>query len=538
MTVASADLLQMPIATIHDGFAREACNGECPTAYADYVGQHYAATRDDEHRKAHGLYLTPPIVAAFMAGLVRPKEALRLLDPSAGAGVLLCAAVEHLIAQSVAPRAIDIVAYEIDPRLADVLRNVLDHLVAWAEARGVRVGITVRAEDFILAQAPALAGQGGERFDAVIANPPYLKLGKGDPRAVAARAVVHGQPNIYGLFMAVSAALLEPQGDFVFITPRSFASGPYFRRFREQFFGLVRPVRAHVFASRREAFGRDAVLQENLILHAVRDAGWEEHASRCAFAISSSAGAADLTASGAWPVTLTEVIDHREPGGVFRLPTSPDELAVLALVDGWAGSLRAYGLEISTGPVVPFRATEWLANESSAATVPLLWMNHIRAMAVHWPNGVRKPQYIVNREPSRKLLLPARNYVILRRFSAKEERRRLTAAPLLASGLHTPLIGVENHLNYIYRPGGTLTEDEAWGLAALFNSALLDTYFRCLNGNTQVGATELRVMPLPPLEAIARLGCRVKAAADPLAVIDGLVEALTVGAAQREVTVG
>jgi len=275
-----------------------------------------------------------------------------------------------------------------------------------------------------------------------------------------------------------------------------------------------------------------------LILHALRDAGWEERASCCAFAISSSAGAADLTASEAWPVALAEVVDHREPGGVFRLPTSPDELAVLALVDGWAGSLRAYGLEISTGPVVPFRATEWLANESSAATVPLLWMNHIRAMAVHWPNGVRKPQYIVNREPSRKLLLPTRNYVILRRFSAKEERRRLTAAPLLASAIHTPLIGVENHLNYIYRPGGTLTEDEAWGLAALFNSALLDTYFRCLNGNTQVGATELRVMPLPPLEAIARLGCRVKAAADPLAVIDGLVEALTVGAAQREIAVG
>jgi adenine-specific DNA-methyltransferase len=202
-------------------------------------------------------------------------------------------------------------------------------------------------------------------------------------------------------------------------------------------------------------------------------------------------------------------------------------------VDGWTSSLHTYGLEISTGPVVPFRATEFLAEAANGPTVPLVWMNHIRAMDVRWPNGVRKPQYIANQSRSRRLLIPNSTYVILRRFSAKEERRRLTAAPLLANQLPGELIGLENHLNYIHRPGGQLTEDEAFGLAALFNSALLDGYFRCVNGNTQVSATELRTMPLPPRDAIIQLGQRIRHDSADLALIDRLVDELAASHRQR-----
>ena len=64
-----------------------------------------------------------------------------------------------------------------------------------------------------------------EEFDVVISNPPYFKIGKADPCATAASIVVHGQPNIYALFIAVGATLLRQGGDFITITPRSFASG-------------------------------------------------------------------------------------------------------------------------------------------------------------------------------------------------------------------------------------------------------------------------------------------------------------------------
>src|SRR4051794_11586126 len=34
-------------------------DGERPSSYADRIGEWYVSTKDDQHRKHHGLYLTP-----------------------------------------------------------------------------------------------------------------------------------------------------------------------------------------------------------------------------------------------------------------------------------------------------------------------------------------------------------------------------------------------------------------------------------------------------------------------------------------------
>jgi adenine-specific DNA-methyltransferase len=183
-------------------------------------------------------------------------------------------------------------------------------------------------------------------------------------------------------------------------------------------------------------------------------------------------------------------------------------------------------MEISTGPVVPFRAVPLISKtgEVPRQHAPLLWMQNVTPMQVEWPTAAKgKEQYIAINDDARPLLVSNNNYVLLRRFSAKEARRRLIAAPFLAGGIASPLIGLENHLNYVHRPGGSLSEEEAYGLAALLNSTLLDIYFRTFNGNTQVSATELRAMPLPPLEVIKRLGQQVKEASPTLEVIDPIV---------------
>ena len=113
-------------------------------------------------------------------------------------------------------------------------------------------------------------------------------------------------------------------------------------------------------------------------------------------------------------------------------------------------------------------------------------------------------------DDSRRLLLPTQNYVLLRRFSAKEERRRLTASCLIASEVPQPFVALENHLNYVYHAERELTLDEVYGLAALFNSALLDRYFRTISSNTQVNATEIRNMKFPALPTVAGIGRKVR----------------------------
>lgn len=511
--------------------------GERPAAYADRVGEWYVSRKSARHRKDHGLYLTPVPVADFMAVKIASRAGrVRVLDPAAGAGVLCCSAIESLVSRDPRPEHVEVVAFEIDKDLIAPLQAVLAYLVDWVRASSDReVTVRVEAVDFILANAEALgeendlftASPRASDFDVVISNPPYFKISKTDPRAVAASSVVHGQPNIYALFMAVSARLLRDGGNFVFIVPRSFASGPYFRRFRKVFFDQVRPAEIHLFESRRAAFRRDEVLQENLIFAGLRESRWHGNHAVSSIAISTSAGVDDLSHADQRTVHATQILDITSRDKVLRL--SPDTTAdgIIALVDSWPNNLRTLGLNISTGRVVPFRARPLIRTKGNvpATHVPLLWMNHVRAMRTTWPLRLHKPEYIA-RSGAGSLLIPNRNYVLLRRFSAKEQARRLTAAPYLAGDLAVPAVGFENHLNYIHRPGGDLSVDEAWGLAALYNSQLLDTYFRTISGNTQVSATEMRAMPLPSRETIRALGRRARRLPDRTRGLEELVAAL------------
>ncbi len=518
---------------------------ESPSAYADRLGVWYSAEASLEHRKFYGQYFTPRPVAAFMSGLFRLEtEEVSLLDPGAGSGILTCAVAEHLAGRQTKPTSLNIVAYEADSVLAQVLDTCFAHLGKWLKSHGIAFEAAIHTTDFVMTHAEALEDALGDTpnlfmtnpdyaiFDMAVSNPPYFKIPKADPRAQAASTVIHGQPNIYALFMAATASVLKPGGQLVFITPRSYASGPYFRLFRERFFASIKPESIHVFHSRTDAFKRDEVLQENVILKAGKEEHWHRKGKRCYFEISSSNGSEDFCEREVRKIRSDLLLDMSGFDKVLHIPATDQELAVMETVRSWSGSLRKYGLKISTGPVVPFRAVPLLdeAGEVPAGHAPLIWMQHVKAMTVQWPIvDSRKPQFIKVTDSSMKLLVPNRNYVLIRRFSAKEEYRRLVAAPYLKHQFNSPWLGLENHLNYIHRPGGELTEEEALGLSVLYNCSILDTYFRTLNGNTQVSATELRAMPLPDKRVIRELGEVARDAPGRLDNIDSLVETVVEG---------
>ena len=488
---------------------------EHPVSYAERLSAGYSEQITEQHRKTLGLFFTPASIARYMGALCRNGTGhfVRIADPAAGTGILGCAACVALAESANAPRHIDLVCHEVDEALRAPLEAALLHLQRRLAARRIRLRYRIELHDFLMAHAEALeAGLLRSRepmFDAVICNPPYFKLPKSDRRARACSSVVHGQPNIYGLFMAVGAALLREGGRFVFITPRSYASGPYFRRFRELFFQLIRPTDIHVFGSRTDAFSH--VLQETVITAGTRLTGWDRNVGKQRIRLSASTGAEDIASASTRMLPLSGVLRGDCAHRVLYFPASKDHDRVSALVRKWPGSLHDFGWEVSTGPVVAFRARRFLCDGPVRNGVPLLWLQNVAPMEVRWPVNMRKSQHVLSCPDSQSILVPNRNYVVLRRFSAKEDKRRLTAAPQIASAFASEKIGLENHLNFIHKPGGELTVDEAFGLAALFNSRLLDTYVRISSGNTQISATELRALRLPGIEVIRRIGTRARA---------------------------
>jgi adenine-specific DNA-methyltransferase len=266
----------------------------------------------------------------------------------------------------------------------------------------------------------------------------------------------------------------------------------------------------HLFESRKEIFDEDDILQENIILGAVKTSQNQfEQGSHIIVSTSQNKSFYDLQT---FDLHYGQVVFRNKANTFIRIPSSPTEIQVLQVVDNWTNTLHSLGLEISTGPVVPFRAKEHLCHEDRKDNlVPLLWMHNLREWSVEWPKSKNvKEQFIRQNEDSQRLLLPMKNYVLLKRFSSKEQRRRLYAAVLLQSEFRQyPGIGIENHLNYIHRPEGVLSEDEVYGIAAFLNTLLIDVYFRVLNGNTQVNASDIRILPLPSGDTIREIGAYI-----------------------------
>ena len=117
-------------------------------------------------------------------------------------------------------------------------------------------------------------------------------------------------------------------------------------------------------------------------------------------------------------------------------------------------------------------------------------------------------------------------YVLVKRFTAKEERKRVVATVFRPEGSLAGFasVGFENHLNYFHRRGGGLDDTLAEGLAVYLNSTLVDSYFRQFSGHTQVNAADLRALRYPGWNSLVALGRRIGKGFPPQEELDRLVE--------------
>lgn len=487
---------------------------ELPSHFADRLGVCYAKSVNQEHKKANGQFFTPVEIAGLMGSFANYDGAnLRILDPGCGIAILTCALLEVLSGKNKKLETVDLVVYETDNELIPYSKKSLDYLKEWLKKHKIDFQYCLHTCDFILRNSDCLTENGNlfsnhsEPFDIIISNPPYFKLPVDDKRAIAAKAVVNGHPNIYAIFMAISARLLKENGELIFITPRSYASGSYFKLFREFFFKIIEIGNVHLFVTRKNTFNRDKVLQETVIIKGKRK---EKTNPDHKVIMSSSQGLKDIAGKEIKLFRQRELIDLSSNEKILYMPTSDFDESILNIFKKWKGNLNNYNIQISTGPAVAFRCRDYIHENYENGTVslaPLFWLHNIKQMILEWPvPKMEKGQYIRIENGSKGILIPNKNYILLRRFSTKDDKSRLIAAPYFCNFTKSDFIGVENKVNYIYRPKGHLGRDEVVGLCALLNSTLFDSYFRIFNGNVNVSATELREIPLPPLGTIKEIG--------------------------------
>jgi adenine-specific DNA-methyltransferase len=476
----------------------------------DLIRKTFNGNSNRSERSRIGQFLTPAKTAQFMAGLFKKDfKDVRLLDAGAGTGVLFAAGVEHLISREPRPKIIEVVAYENDSLILPYLKETLSRCETACGEAGVQFHGEIREEDFV-ASGLSFVEEGlfpkrTQQFTHAILNPPYKKINGQSKTRKILDAEGMEVTNLYAAFVWLSAKLLKPGGELVAITPRSFCNGPYFRRFRLSLLDMMALHQIHVFGSRKEAFGDDKVLQENVIFHAIRNRHKPKHVI-----ISSSQGV-DFGEASIRHVSYEHVVLPHDKDAFIHLMINDEDDEAIEQVQRFNTSLTDLGVEVSTGRVVDFRAREHLRFQAEKGTVPLIYPCHFENGFVNWPCKTRKkPNAIVSLEATQYLMVASGYYVLTKRFSAKEQQRRVVAAIYDPHRITTALVGFENHINYFHAKGKGLSPDLAKGLAMYLNSSSFDQYFRLFSGHTQVNATDLRKMRYPSRKQLIQLGMHVK----------------------------
>lgn len=461
-------------------------------------------------RKAQfGQYLTSSSIATYMSSLFNPSNAdeCHLLDAGAGIGSLTAAYLERVRAGELTFRKVSVDAFELDERLHPYLKQTL---VGFEDLR--QFNGSVRGVDFVHEAANSICGdlfsQALPQYTHAILNPPYKKIRSNSAYRESLRRAGIETVNLYSGFVALALSLLAPGGQLVAIVPRSFCNGPYYKPFREFLLKHAAIRHIHLFYSRDKAFATDDVLQENVIIGLVRD----KTQGRVTVSTSSDDRFHDVETHH---YEFDQIVFPNDREKFIHVPTS-HKAGALDSVVGNQHALEEIGVKVSTGPVVDFRLKEYLVKMPGAGDIPLLYPGHFRDGVTQWPNpDLGKPNGIQRNTHTEKWLYPSGYYCVVRRFSAKEERRRVVASVVCPESFSgAPVLGFENHLNVFHEAKRGLPKELSYGIAAYLNTTAVDEALRRFSGHTQVNATDLRSIKYPSRETLLALGVSAIACGD------------------------
>lgn len=480
-----------------------------------------AGETSTQRKSELGQFMTPSEIASFMSSMFSSVAGrdVRLLDAGAGIGSLTAAFVERALPEK--PLSLSVETWEIDPKLHKPLNETLKGCWETFCKSGMSFSFSVKKEDFVEAVSASVAAGVTPPFTHAILNPPYKKIRSASSHRKSLRLAGIETSNLYSAFVGLALLSLADGGEMVAITPRSFCNGPYFKPFRKLIIEKSALLQIHVFESRDHAFKGDEVLQENVIFHLAKG-------RRQGDVVVSSSRDASFVKLTKKTVTFEDVVLAGDPEMIFHLVPEGEDPKVAAGIGTYTHTVEELGLGVATGPVVDFRLRPHLRDKLEKGCVPLVYPLHFKAgFVIHPMAAAKKPNGIEDNAETAKWLMPSGHYVVVRRLSSKEEKRRIVPAVFDPGKVPCRKVGFENHLNVFHAGRKGLSPNVAKGLAIFLGSTLADKWLRRFNGHTQVNAGDLRILRYPDLKTLSRWGAKVSGFLPPQEQIDKIVEGRT-----------
>jgi len=494
----------------------------------DFEPHDYLHLVPEAIRRDLGQVVTPqPIVRYILraSGYREDGEILdrALCDPACGSGVFLVEAVRSYLgalrraAVPLAdwyPRArARFVGIDIDPVACLYARFNLSLLLApaileWMKAypRALPAAVPVHHRDTLEVLGAEMEADGlrlspeadlrlAGAFDFVVGNPPYRKMARMDPALRSAfGSSIYGHANAYGVFLHAGIEMLRPGGRLGFIVPRSMLSGLYFQNLRRIIEERTRLEELLLLAERKNVFPQ--VLQGTMIVvfrrpecgdaargpvrtGIVRDVSELGNGGPCHVLADIGQVARRLNGTTVWFVSdrektysLIDKVLDRHP-----LLGSP----------GIACPAR-------TGPIVWNRVKDDLRSRTTDETLPLVWATDVSRFRFRFGTAEEtRPAYLASTRKTRDLATAGPS-LLVQRVTADEQARRIVASRATFSSRERYFI--ENHLN-VLQPLDLGRKADLGFLLGILSSDVIEFLFRSMNGNTQVSATELNLLPIP-----------------------------------------
>lgn len=472
-----------------------------------WLSSAYAMLADESHRKQLAMFFTP---ASLTRGLLDDLAdqgvdfgSQSFLDPACGGAAFLAPIAlrmrDALRSQGVGPRAIlrhierHLYGTDLDGTLCAMSTHFL-RMALHAEIKAARYAPTFkvhRADS--LRQLASMFGQ----LDVVVCNPPYRKMTVDElaPLRGEYGEVIESQPNLYGLFIALCVRLLRDGGRAALVTPTSFLSGQYFSALRR-------------FLSRHTAIEHIGMVSDRLGVFI----DVEQETALTVLRRASAAAPTDMWAdvsvvSGTG--TYQSVGQCRLPstGEVWPIPRSVNDVALLRAAGKSAFRLSDYGYRVRIGAYVwnrdkrpKFACARDVKAARARTALPLLWSSDINpGRSVHFSGEERAdgdPTFVDLGDKNHSSVV-TRPSVLVQRVTANVQPCRLVAAAVAQAvfGEHGGFVG-ENHV-VVLEQMVDKPELPPSKLAQLLGAHVVDRYFRCISGATNVSAFELNQLALP-----------------------------------------